>query len=775
MFRPILVKSKTSGVDSLVLPPFFNAFSGLRQDFSQISSFCTDAGQAVWWADNPSGSTIALSCITEDYRQSVIDSLTAKCPPDETVYRGTTVYQLDCPGAAVSFAYYRNLLLIGRLPLQVEAQITQLAEKEAVGFPASFPPGSYWVRGGNLAPLLSGMLSGPALSNVRSWEAGLTDARLSWRFDSSAWRAEGQARFTDAYPQADDLPALDVLPYLPANLSWCTWSTLAPLQGTPVFEKYMAPWLGADAAQFALPFPGPAEARQVMLLRTTDGQKADQMLNELGARTGQASSYTFQVFQIRQLFTNEALQPFGWQLSAPYAVVLGDYVAFGATRQAVEQVANNYLLNQSIALDPAFQELWKQAGQEHCRSWFYFDGPSAGRMLQDWVTDGPVEQWSALRVAGSLQQDGTLSLALSETGKPEAAATPELFWAFPLPAPVASGLYAAPQGGVIFQDTEHRVQHLGADGALSWSYPAGAPMIGTPAAADYYGEEPYCLAFATESLLHMVSPDGSPAGAYPLELPSPATSSLLIAPLEGTRFFASFVGTQAGVYGFNREGQPLPHWLPNARFDSTIRQPMRHFQFGGRDYLLALTEKGTLYAKGREGEARFDSVALGGVFASPPFVQADQAQQRIALGDQSGFAHAVNLQGTHFRLQLIPGASGARFLFAPILGDARHDYLCWTSDRMVLHYYEGNNFKEAWAYTFPEPPAGVCRISLSGKNHIAWWSSTSERLYLLSPDGVLMPGFPVAGGSKPVVLSLSAEEQLLLSAARGQLYAYKVP
>src|SRR5690606_14491459 len=91
-------------------------------------------------------------------------------------------WRLSSPdGATLAFARCRNLLLLGRLPLQVEACITQLKEGlSGWALPAAGSPRHLYLRVDNLLGLGSGIWGGPVRDALTRFEPYCEGLNLSF-------------------------------------------------------------------------------------------------------------------------------------------------------------------------------------------------------------------------------------------------------------------------------------------------------------------------------------------------------------------------------------------------------------------------------------------------------------------------------------------------------------------------------------------------------------------------------------------------------------------
>ena len=202
---------------------------------------------------------------------------------------------------------------------------------------------------------------------------------------------------------------------------------------------------------------------------------------------------------------------------------------------------------------------------------------------------------------------------------------------------------------------------------------------------------------------------------------------------------------------------------------------MAHFQKDNKDYILALSEAGTLHVFRRDGDYRFEPVNTGARFRSPPFFQAEAGAERIALGDERGLGHIVNFQGDYFRLKLMPALEeGARFLFVNLAGDERKDYLAYRGKEIVARYYEGLKLVTHFSESIDMPVDTAFILSLSGKVGVGLLHRQDRKISLLDETGASLPGFPLAG-DVPFALAPQPEGgQMIVTGYGASVYAYRL-
>ena len=791
VFRWPAALSEGADADTLATPVFLSAFPALAADYAAFQQFLqagSPASATGWWLlQNLGGGELALAAVL-DARGF---SWPAPFPYTQDNFRGQAVYRYTLPsGQIVAAARSRNLLFLGRLPLQVEAGIAQLK-----GGPASWAAvlgnqTALFIQPENLLALGTGIIEGPARNALASLERWCSGIELQYdKIGADTLAFSGQLRLKRQSGRRFSIPAQSrgerLLSYLPRNLAWCYRQPMLqaePEAAAPLFRQHLQSWLGAEMAQLSLGLPGHPEQSQITLLAVQNPAQAPARLAALAEEVGSLQDYDYQGFQIRQLLADGLLKPLGVNMKNPFVSLLGDYVAFSPSQAAIEQLASNFLVGNTLLQDEAFLGMYAQQNAGS-KAWLYTRASLGASLLPGYLRQQQqalaellqtYEHWLV-----AISADGSFTGLAANPPPGQEADAALLAWQAALDAPASGAVQAFPLDehgpGFLLQDEAHALYLLGPGGERRWKTQLDGPILGEIALIDYFGGELRDLAFATPNSIQVLSGEGALRGHFRIPLESPAISPLLVTDMEGRGQHHFFVACANGyLFGWDRQGRPLPGWNPQAQADSTVRHPLAHFQHRNQDYILALSEAGTLFAFQRDGSFRFEPVRMGAEFLSPPFFQIEPGIERIALGDSQGFAHIINLEGQHFRLRLLPDGPGTHFLFLDLAGDARKDYLAYRAAELKAHYYEGNQFKPHFAKALPFVPDTAFVIARPQHQWIGLLNRKSRKIYLLDEQGASLPGFPLAGDTPFCLVPLTGGGLLAVTGYGDRVYAYRL-
>ncbi|MCB0546190.1 MAG: hypothetical protein KDD19_01300 [Phaeodactylibacter sp.] len=708
---------------------------------------------------------------------------------ETTLFRGEPIWHLSLPeGGMLALARYRNLLLLGRLPLQVEASLSQLKEGLSDWSVPRFSGSRHlYLRVDNLSELGSGIWAPPLRDALRRFEPYCEGLNLSFEKKGDtldihgtvdgrrpASRHNGQVQVSDGA----------LLNYLPDNLAWCFRKSLDSIpHAGPGIGGYLASLAGTELAFASMALPGSEAENQFLLLSIRPDVDAQSRLDGLVKELGALESYNYKSFQIVRLRADTLLRPLGFEMANPFFTVLGDYVAFSTSKVVLEQMASSLLAGKTLVQDESFLRLWASLHPGRQTVWAFSNTnllrlrlPAYFEQQKESIA-GLLSSFEAMMVM--LEPDGSISGRIlpkdSGTAKPASG----MAWIVNLDTTAVSAVQHFPldggQQGFLVQDQAHALYLISVKGERLWKRPLEEPVIGGIAYLPSSRQGRQRMAFSTAEKIHVLNARGEPATNFPVALPAPASSPLMAVDFEGQQRYHFFVACENGmIYGYDYRGLPMEGWSPQEKLDSLVRQPMVHFQKDNKDYIIALSEAGTLHVFGRDGSYRFDPVKTGASFRSPPFFQAEGEIERIALGDDRGLGHIVSLQGDYFRIKLMPElGEGTRFLFVNLTGDERKDYVAYRGEELVVRYYDGLKLVTHFSETLDLPVDTAFLLSFSGKEAIGILHRQDRKATLLDAEGAPVPGFPLAADVPFTMAPQPEGGQMIVTGYGASVYAYR--
>jgi outer membrane protein assembly factor BamB len=556
------------------------------------------------------------------------------------------------------------------------------------------------------------------------------------------------------------------------------------------FQTFIAPWLGNGVA-FVLTEPRSPGFREDELLffQVADSTLALQRLREYGQRQGALRHETYQTFDILEFLSPSLLAPFIHRkenFRNPVCALLGDYIVFAPNRSALEVCIDKFIVNQTLASNPDCIQMWSQLPQEENNGLVIMNGQYFSLLSQNFLSDFTYKNNTEL--LGKISETGFSGVVIrtAESGKlifqvaTQKTTTPVtqtgILWKTPLAGPIhsAPNLVSTGSGDYIFvQDDNNQLYCLDAGGVVLWRRQMEGTLLSEVQAVGNPGQTTPNFAFNTAAHIWLLDEKGQDIGRFPLELRSPATNGMIAIDFDNTLKFNYFVACANGnLYGFDHTGSALPGWNPNNGAGKIIH-PLRHFQHEGLDFLVALNSAPQLKVFGRNGQTRFPPVSLNGHFVSPPQLDDNSKNPRIACFNTEGKVFVCNTAGAVSSVQMGKGNQRALGILVPLGGDERADLAVLQGNSLRANTYKSNGLQNAFSVQLPVPQDTLFEVA---GQRIGLVYREKNQIFLVDGMGKIHPDFPLAGTSPFVLRPVrpGSKESLLIVGNNNQLFAYTI-
>jgi len=740
----------------------------LERERSAILSIDSTWKDGLWMLQQLGTASFGWSVVRKGRIPALVQRVSAQKPA--STYRGIPIYALS---EGVWVARYRNLWLIGTQSRLTEAMIAALKDRQK-RWEGPAATGAT-VQLDNLSAFFSGMAAGEFADWLQELEASELQLHLT-ALGRDRLQVRGRLH---PWERQDTVPGISAIaPYLPAQLAWCITSPNRRLPEKDPLAPFLNLWLGTHKVIVQLALPGNSTDNRLVLLPVRAGSDPSEWISKMGSALGLLSAFPYQMFEVRQLLGDGLFSTFvNGGLKNPYIVVLGDYVALSTSRSGIEQVMNARALGLSLLQDAAFNDRIVLDSTQTPVTWWYSNHGRSVRLAGQLLGAPGVKVdtfWSAwASTTAAIYQDGSISL----DGRPRGNLSQQssaLVWQLPLEEDLIAGPFLFNQR-ILTQEAGRGLVCRGLEGTVQWAYPLRDSITGVPQPLFLDGGQRAAFAFSAGDRVYVLDWQGKVHPPFPLAIPGGIAAPVRVSLLEAPVVYALWVSSQdQRVYGYDQDGRFLTGWGPNAVADSVVRFPVEHVQYEGKDYVATLSESSYLYLFDRLGRLRLDTLPLRAKAISPPYILADQQQQRIAVGQSDGYVQVFNLEGQTFRLSLMPNHRGrVQFQFADIAGDARGDYLMWDVSDLRLFGYEGNNFREIQSWSVGAPLHSVHSGTRQDETLLFGFSKAARRIWAFSMNGEVLTGYPVAADTPPA-LWFQDGRLLMLCYYEGSLYLYEL-
>ena len=702
------------------------------------------------------------------------------------IYSGQTA-----GGQPFAIARFHNLILAAPFPFLIEDAVRQLKAFSLDRAPYSKKMGPFLLQPSQVVLQWTTVLSshGNALwGELREWK-GWVD--LKAEPDSTGWRASGHWRtgrdstWMDLLKTATPAAPDGLFAVAPEQLLAFFWAPPAPGDWweTGAARRFLKPWWSGEWAAGLLPGYGVDAQPPAFWVGKISSQEAlEAWLAEWGAEQGELPSFSYQTFQIRQILA-EPLLPTPWSdhplpLRNPFLVQIDDYLVITDSRPSLEVWLDQYIAGQVLARADHFLEA-RRLLPSKAVGWAYVEADRFGPLIAksfEPAQELPFMKKGQLQVA-FLPGEDHLRVEVTKRSVEVFSSSISIAWkanldtlAITAPQPVFGGA----ERSWMIQDARNELYRIAPGGKVEWKRPLGSALLSTIYPIAYYGDAPTELLFNTRDALFVVDGKGELVSTFPLRLQSAATNGLLFTDFSGEGDYGIFLACENGrLYGFDRYGRPLVGWGPGPEVGRVI-QPMQHFQYDNKDYLVAWSEDGLLHVFQRDGSYRFPPVPVAGNVLSAPGVQVLPDMARIAIGDATGRVQIVNSEGQGFVMNTPVGRNEqVQFRFEDVAGDDRKDYLVLSGADIAAYYYKGDQVELWKKWKLPQPQDELVTGTIAGEEKAFFGTVDRQKrqVFLFTPEGKIYPGFPLAGTSAFSIVRIP-QGRLLVTSLDSDLYAY---
>ncbi len=729
-----------------------------------------------------------------------------------SVFKNQTVYELKGgEGESLSVSPFRNLLLLGKYSLLVEDGLEQLKsmKKHALSKVTSTVKGTSRIY---CKPSGLTVLALPFINAVGKKQIELYKESDLWLggdvyFEKEGLRLEGQIKtFGNGLLQkivkgkpADRSPIIKVLPNNLAIMSWLGFDSVSSytesnaLKANAIFNNYFAPWLGDHLAYVITePYSTKLDAERFLVLSVKDIDLAEDNLQRLAEQEGELKLHNYMTYRIRQIMTDDLLESGIWNGASfknPYITIIENYMILAQSRQALEVWIDKYLSGQILSKDAAFLDYSRRLG-EKTNYWHHVQLSNSKHFLRSLLQkknhqslENELLAMANFYPIGFEINKGGKVKGLLEYHSEKATADTRSLWKTALDdevigAPTVITNPQTQQKEVWVQDKSNVLQVLNNEGDLLWHRKLDAPLLSDIFVLDFYENDDVHFLFNTPGKIYIVNNKGQDVGSFPIRLQSKATNGVLAVDFDDNGKYQFFVACRNGnVYGFERIGRPVPGWNPLTG-EGRVDFPIKHFQKGGKDFVMITKSDYKMNVYDRNGKERFKPIRFKDKIRSAPDFDTHSPGARMVALNRKGLLEVINLEGKTFGIELNMGdINDAHLAFGDIANDGRKDYIALSKNNMKAFAYDENSFVTLFEKNLKDKPDELFTVKLPNKkkSYIGTLTKNKKRINLYNGSGKKIKGFPLAGSTPFEVVRLFGDREDVLVVGNGKsVVAYRL-
>lgn len=546
--------------------------------------------------------------------------------------------------------------------------------------------------------------------------------------------------------------------------------------------KYIESWIGEGGWELTLDGTNKENkvAGEIWVLPIQDTSLFIKNNEEMLAEVGIIDRIEYQRFQLVQLNKSSVFTPLSDRKGLqPWLCELDGALLCAVSKEDMERWLDYYMVGGQLNKETAFLTQQQTLGNAADLLWRWNPLDDSETSLfklfypsEAWTNSGQLLASIEKTESGFLKLEGMIQPFSPRISGPSIAWTKQLQLSGDIKLFPVKDIYTEQTIAIALQDELDHLVFMDENGNILWERPILAPIVGSLYAIPWHNGIMHLLAITTEGM-QLWDENGSKIDRLP-PMNAPPSSDITIAHFSQKGQVGVFTSTANGqVWGFTPEGELMDGWPVSVYNNDTIVSDILHYQLPSKDLIVSWSDSAGWKAFDKKGLSLFEIGGLEFNSISPPFGQqlsedGQPANNRLVMAYDNGVVQVVSFAGESFSLPLGKGPAD-HFLFSPIWGDARSDYIVQRGKLIHLFAYEENTFSERWKTYFPSAPDTIIDMAPYG---LIAMNNDKRELWLLDGDGQFLSERPLAGQQDAFLLNTSTQENLLLTLLDKELYVY---
>lgn len=329
---------------------------------------------------------------------------------------------------------------------------------------------------------------------------------------------------------------------------------------------------------------------------------------------------------------------------------------------------------------------------------------------------------------------------------------------------------------IFVQDLNHNIYLINKVGRVLWKLQLDEPILGKVHQVDYFKNGKLQLLFSTPGKLHLLDRNGNYVERYPVKLRAKATAGLALFDYDQNRNYRLFIPcANKRVYLYNLDGTLNEGWQFEGT-DTRVTNPVQHFRFDTRDYLV-VHDKFRVYILNRRGEIR---VPVSEQFAASEknnfYLYNDNGTNGFVTTDTAGVVRIISEEGEVQSLKFGKFTGNHFFLYEDLDADGREDFIFVDGTNLAIFGKDKKKlFDHSFANTIIEAPVYYYFSFNDRKLGVA--DRKGGKIFLFNSNGKQYGGFPLRGSTPFTIGFLGNDHKyfnLLVGTKENFLYNYTV-
>lgn len=472
----------------------------------------------------------------------------------------------------------------------------------------------------------------------------------------------------------------------------------------------------------------------------------------------------------------------------PYFIIIDEYVIFANNISTLNNLVDSYLDDNTLIKNTDYLKFSENVSSE-ANLYMYVNSPRTIKLLKKFASDKfstqidenisyfkKFDKFSYQLSSSGKMFYSNLYLQYNKTLKEDT----KLKWKLQLNAPVYMkpqivNVHNSKEKEILVQDESNILYLISKAGKIIWKIQLKSPILSNIYTIDFYGNNKLQFLFNTDDYIHLIDRNGKKIENYPVKLKSKTTKGISVFDYDNKKDYRIFVTCGNEIYAYKKDGDIVKEWGPK-KLNGIVKFPVQYFSLEGKDYLLAITEKGSIYIMDRKGDPRINvKKNLPSISNNPCIVNLGEniKTTSIICTDTTGEIYSIYLDGNIYNFKLHTLTAQHYFDYQKIQENKNYIFL----DDNKLYVYDqdtSEKFTQRFDISNLLRPQYFKFSDKTGKIGIT--SFESNQLFLYNEDGSLYSGFPLKGSTSFSIADLNNEGvfKLITGSKEGYLYCYDI-
>ena len=766
--------------------------------------------------------------LSKTLKDKFTKSLLAKKEANTRLFEGSKIIELPiAKGKVISSVFIGDVLVISSTPFLVE-DVIRKSLSEVKGFRESHPllyslariesdNGNLYIDLTKLSDFQNLFLSKNNTSTIAHslGSAMLIDLKVKDRsilmngfaLDSISSKPSVLSLFNEQRPVSFDLKSIlplraglvahygisDFSQWTKARIKFCNLHRKSILDSLRLLEKRngitsekLARALGDEVAQFTL---NDIE-NSLFVIEIKDTNLLFPMLESLNSGMSRDTNYqeVYSGYQIRRnrlpQFVHTLFWPLTEQTNFNFYAICDKYLVFSPELDQLKLFLDDIESENTWTKSTDWNKFLESTAQETNVSFFFSEVlfPLLGTSLtKSWssycdsvnfhdVSKGAI-QFS--RLDENYYFNGTLTFHHGKNSEKIKPRNSDLILS--LDYPVKSKLYQVNNHSngfseIIVQDSENNLILLSSQLKILWKKKIAGEIRGAITQIDFYKNRKLQYFFVTDNFLHVIDRLGNYVKGFPKKISTGVIEFSSVVDYDNSKNYRFVIGNSLGkLFMYNKEGEVLPGWQPNKGSKKLVLS-FQHFKILGKDYLMAVDEKGAIYSFTRKGEVRSNFPAeVGLAIYNGSLLKVKSDDEFFYSLSVDGKLIQFNVSGKVIEVTpLVKSSIDSRFAIATDITRNSSVISRVDKEKIAVLDFGGTTLFEV-ANPGSEKTV-LTYFDLTPKLKIyCFWDSQQEFAYIYDQSGKLISGRPFESSESPLVIQGKSDKNMVYSIYKNRL------